>query len=359
VTLKKVLIMAGGTGGHVFPALAIAKTMQQQGIEIHWLGTEKGLEARVVPEGGIPLHFITIGGLRGKGWKSLLAAPWRLTTAVWQAARIIKQLQPDVVLGFGGFVSGPGGIASTLLRKRLVIHEQNAKAGLTNKCLSIFAARILEGFPNTFLKGKKVVTTGNPVRKEMAEVSPPYERFKNRSGRLHLLVIGGSLGASAINELVSRALAKIPVNERPEVRHQTGEKHYHETLKLYAKANIHAEVTPFITNMAEAYEWADMIVARAGASTIAELCAVGVGALLIPYPYAAGDHQTNNANYMVQGGAATLIQQRDLTEEVLIEWLGQFSKSAEKRLLMAQSAFKLRKIDASEKVLKICEEICH
>lgn len=357
--LKRVLIMAGGTGGHVFPGLAIAKAMREKGIEVHWLGTKQGLEAKVVPAAGIPLHFISISGLRGKGWKSIVFAPWRLSMAILQSMRIIHRLQPDVILGLGGFVSGPGGIASWLLRKRLMIHEQNAKPGMTNKYLARFAKKILEGFPNTFLPRSKVVTTGNPVRNEIAQLTPLPERFKNRNGRLRLLVIGGSLGAAAINELVPRSLAKMSETERPEVKHQTGEKHYETALKAYAGANVKAEVIPFITNMAEAYEWADIVLARAGASTIAELCAAGVGAILVPYPFATDDHQTENANYLVKNGAAVLIQQAALTDEILIDQIRSFSGSNDKRLSVAQAAFNLRKIDATEIVLKTCEEICH
>jgi len=356
--LKKVLIMAGGTGGHVFPALAIARTLSEQGIEVHWLGTEKGLEAKVIPDANIPLHFISIGGLRGKGWKNLLLAPFRLCAAIWQAGRIIKQLKPDVVLGFGGFVSGPGGIASLFLKKRLVIHEQNAKAGLTNQFLSYFATRVLEGFPHTFKQSKRIVTIGNPVRPEITRLLPPHERFHDR--QMRLLVMGGSLGAAAINELIPQALSKMALSERPLVRHQTGEKHHADTLKKYELAKVSVvEIVPFINDMAEAYEWADLVLCRAGASTIAELCAVGVGAILVPYPYAVDDHQTTNALYLTNHKAALLIQQANLSEDVLIDWLKEFTKTPEKRLSMAQSAFNLRRIDASKRVLEICKEICN
>lgn len=357
--LKKILIMAGGTGGHVYPALATAHTFREQGIEVHWLGTIKGLEAKVVPVANIPLHFISISGLRGKKLKDLLFVPWRLISAILQSIKIIRQLQPDVVLGFGGFVSGPGGIASVFLRKKLVIHEQNAKVGLTNQWLSKVATKILEGFPNTFLESSKVITTGNPVRKAITQLPSPDDRLINHNDDLRLLVLGGSLGASAINELVPQAIAKFPLDKRPQIKHQTGEKHYTDTLRIYEKMSVKAEVMPFIDDMAAVYDWADIILCRAGASTIAELCAVGVGAILVPYPYAVDDHQTANAHFLVKNGAAIMVQQKDLIVEILTHWIERFSESKEKRLLMAQSAYKLRKIDVTDRIVKICEEICH
>ncbi len=349
--------MAGGTGGHVFPGLAVAKHLREQGIEVNWLGTHKGLEARLVPEAGFPIHFVSISGLRGKGWKDLLLAPWRLLIAVMQALKIIRKLKPDVVLGMGGFVSGPGGIASQLLRYPLVIHEQNAKAGLTNKWLSYFAIKVLEGFPNTFPQSKKVVATGNPIRKEIVKLSPSADRFKQRQ-QLQLLVLGGSLGAAAINELVPRAVAKLAASERPIVYHQTGEKHFADTQKAYEKAGVLAKIEPFIVEMDKAYAWADVVLCRAGALTIAELCTAGVGAVLVPYPYAADDHQTANANFMVKQAAALLIQQAALTEDALVGILKQFNSSPQKCIAMAQAAYQLRQIDATDKVLKICEEVC-
>ena len=356
--LQRVLIMAGGTGGHVFPGLAVAKRLQEQGVQVDWLGTHKGLEARLVPEAGIPIHFITISGLRGKGWKDLLLAPWRLTLAINQSIRIIRELNPDVVLGMGGFASGPGGIACWLLRRPLVIHEQNAKPGLTNKWLARFAKKILEGFPGTFARSAKVATVGNPVRDEIAQLPAP-EKMKETSRPLHLLVVGGSLGAAAINQLVPRALAKMPAVDRPLVYHQTGEKHLADTLNAYTEFGVEAEVKPFIVEMDKAYAWADIVLCRAGALTIAELCAAGLGAILVPFPHAADDHQTANADFMVKHQAAYLIQQAALTEDGLVELIKQLSTSPAKCLAMAQAAYQLRKVDAAEKVLMICEEICH
>ncbi len=358
--LQKVLIMAGGTGGHVFPGLAVAKRLQEQGIEVHWLGTRKGLESRLVPEASIPLHIISISGLRGKGFKSLLLAPFRLVFAIVQSLRIIHRLKPDVVLGMGGFVSGPGGIASWLLRYPLVIHEQNAKAGLTNKWLAHLARKVLEGFPDTFPDNGKTIMTGNPVRVEIAKLPTPESRGQDRHAQtMHLLIMGGSLGAAAFNDLVPKALAKLSASERPLVYHQTGEKHCESTQQAYQAAGLEAEVVPFITDMGKAYAWADIVLCRAGALTIAELCAAGLGAILVPYPYAVDDHQTANANYLVKHQAALLIQQTALTEDGLAALIKELSDSPEKRQAMAEAAYQLRRIDATDKVFTICGEICH
>lgn len=355
--LRNVLIMAGGTGGHVFPGLAVAKQLREAGVAVNWLGTQKGMEARLVPEADIPLHFISISGLRGKGFKDLLLAPGRLTLAILQAVKILRQLKPDVVIGLGGFVSGPGGIASWLLGYPLVIHEQNAKPGTTNKWLSKVAKKVLEGFPNTFRQRSNVLTIGNPVRVEIANLPAPH--FDATVRPLRLLIIGGSLGAAAINQLVPKALALLPEGERPEVYHQAGEKNFDETVKAYAAVGITAQIKPFIKEMDQAYGWADIVLCRAGALTVAELCAAGVGAILVPFPFAVDDHQTANANFMVEQHAARLIRQADLTPNGLAELLREYHLDRKKCFLMAQSAYKSRKIDAAERVLKICQEICH
>jgi UDP-N-acetylglucosamine--N-acetylmuramyl-(pentapeptide) pyrophosphoryl-undecaprenol N-acetylglucosamine transferase len=356
--LKKVLIMAGGTGGHVFPGLAVARELKEQGVDVEWLGTVKGLEARLVPEAGIPLHIISIGGLRGKGLKQLLVAPWRLTRAILQAMRVIKKFKPDIVLGMGGFVSGPGGIASWLLKCPLIIHEQNAKAGLTNKCLALLAAKVLEGFPDTFTMRDKIITTGNPVRIEIASLPAPALRLAGRQHTPRLLVVGGSLGAAAFNELVPAALALLPAAERPEVLHQCGDKQLALTQERYAQAEVSANVQAFIADMSGAYAWADVVLCRAGALTVAELCAAGLGAILVPYPYAVDDHQTANANYLVKNNAALLIQQTALTPAVLSNMIHELTVSPTQRNAMAQAAYLLRKIDATNKVFKICGEVC-
>lgn len=357
--LKRVLIMAGGTGGHIFPGIAVAKGLRERGIDVQWLGTRKGMEARLVSAAEFPIHYITITGLRGKGFQDLLFAPWRLMIAVLQARRIIQNIDPDVVIGMGGFASGPGGIASWLLGKKLIIHEQNAKPGLTNKYLAKLAVKVLEGFPDTFAKQPKIITIGNPVRSELTLLSPPRERLSVRSKPVHLLVFGGSLGAQVMNELLPRALAKLPADLRPKVLHQSGEIHFADTAKAYVTEGVTAEVVPFINEMDKAYAWADMVLCRAGALTVAELCATGLGSILIPYPYAVDDHQTANANFLVNKQAALLVQQSTLTEELLAKMLEELCVSAEKRIAMAEAAYQLRKIDATERILNICEEICH
>lgn len=356
--LKRVLIMAGGTGGHVFPGLAVAKSFRDQGVNVEWLGTRKGLETKLVPEAGFKLHFISITGLRGKGWKDLIYGPWRLLRATIESIRIIKNFNPDIVIGMGGFASGPGGIAAFLVGKKLVIHEQNARPGLTNQWLSLIATRVLEGFPNTFKQGKAIITTGNPVRSEIASLKSPDIRLMNRA-KPHLLVFGGSLGANALNELLPKALIALPESMRPDIIHQAGTIQFADTAKAYENLGLKAEVVPFINEMDKAYEWADMVLCRAGALTIAELCAVGLGAILVPYPYAVDDHQTANANYMAKENAAILIQQASLSVDVLVSLLSELCGSAEKRMAMAKAAFQLRRIDATERVLNICEEICH
>lgn len=357
--LRKVLIMAGGTGGHVFPGLSVAKRLREAGVEVNWLGTRKGLEAKLVPEAGIPIHYISISGIRGKGLKDLILAPWRLSAAIFQSIKLLRDLKPDVVIGMGGFASGPGGIASWLTRRPLVIHEQNAKPGTTNKWLSKVAKKVLEGFPNTFSRRHNVVTIGNPVRTEIVNLPSPEQRFHEQHDRLHLLVLGGSLGAAAINQLVPKALAKLPENLRPIVTHQTGEKLMDDTVKAYSQAGVTAEIKPFIVEMDKAYAWADIVLCRAGALTIAELCAAGLGAILVPFPHAIDDHQTANADFMVKNDAAWLIQQKDLTVDGLAGLIQQLNSDRKKCFLMAQSAYKSRKIDATEHVLKICQEISH
>lgn len=357
--LTRVLIMAGGTGGHVFPGLAVANQLREQGVIVKWLGTYKGLEAKLVPEAGIPITFITIGGFRGKRLKDKLFIPWQLVIALLESIRVIQQFKPDVVIGMGGFVSGPGGIASWLLGKKLVIHEQNAKPGSTNKWLAKVAHKVLEAFPNTFKKRCNVYTVGNPVRKEIAGFSAPSKRVSHTDQVKHLLVLGGSLGAQAINDLLPKALAKLPASVRPAVWHQTGEKHIASTQKAYENAGVIAEMTPFIVEMDKAYAWADVVLCRAGALTVAELCAAGVGAILVPFPYAIDDHQTANANFMVKQHAALLVQQAVLTEDRLAELLEELCGSDEQCMAMAQAAYALRKVDATEKIITVCKEICH
>jgi len=350
--IQRVLIMAGGTGGHVFPGLALARYLQDQGVEVHWLGTATGIEAKLVPAANIPLHLIKVGGLRGKGVKTLLTAPFKVMSATMQARRVIQSVKPDVVVGMGGYASGPGGFASWLLRCPLVVHEQNAKAGMTNKLLSRFAKRVLEGFPGAFEQSAKVVAVGNPVRVEIEQIPAP-DAHAVAEGKCRILILGGSLGAQALNEVVPKALALIPEDERPEVWHQTGEKNLPAAKSYYESSKIAAKVVPFIQDMAEAYRWADMVICRAGALTVAELCAAGRGAIFIPFPHAVDDHQTANANYMVKSDAALCIQQAQLTPAKLAEQLQTYLHSPEKRLTMAKQAYTLRKVHVAERIFDI------
>ena len=354
--LQRVLIMAGGTGGHVFPGLAVAKRLQEKGVDVVWLGTERGLESKLVSAASIPMHTLSINGVRGKGIKALVTAPFQLVIAIYQAIRAIKQIKPDVVLGMGGFVSGPGGIASWLLRCPLVIHEQNAKPGTTNRWLAPVAKKVLEGFAGTFPLSQKVETVGNPVRESILRLQPLALREKALP--LRLLIVGGSLGAAAINQLVPAALALLPLEVRPQVYHQTGEKNYQETVAHYQQLGLTAEVVPFINEMDKAYAWSDLVLCRAGALTIAELCAAGRGALLVPFPFAIDDHQTANANVMVKHAAALLLPQATLTARALADILIEMSVSQQPSLMMAKAAYALRKTDATDKIVTICEEFC-
>lgn len=356
-TLKRVLIMAGGTGGHIFPGLAVANYLREKNIEVEWLGTSHGLESQLVKEAGFPLHLIEISGIRGKGIKTLINAPFRISAAVLQSMKLIKHLNPDVVLGMGGFVSGPGGIASWMASRPLIIHEQNAKAGITNKILATVATRILEGFPSTFTPGKKVISIGNPVRSQIENLPPPQNRFAERASQLHLLILGGSLGAKAINEVVPYAMASMKPTERPQIIHQTGTKHFEEVKKVYESLGVEVNLKPFIQNMAEAYSWADVVLCRSGALTIAELCAVGLGAILIPFPHAVDDHQTANANFMVNNKAALCIQQTQFSAERLINSLKEVFYAPEKRLAMAEAAYQLRKVNVAERIFDIIKEV--
>jgi len=355
----RVLIMAGGTGGHVMPALAVARVLRSRGAQVSWLGTRRGLESRLVPEAGFEIAYISVAGLRGKGALSWLAAPFKLTLALAQALRLVLRLRPAAVLGMGGFVTGPGGLASWLLRRPLVVHEQNAIAGLTNRLLAPLARRVLSAFPDTFASQARAEVIGNPVRADIARLPAPAVRYGAHEGRLRLLVVGGSLGARALNELIPAALARLEPGERPEVRHQCGERLLEEARTAYAAAGLEARVEPFIADMAEAYAWADLVVCRAGALTVSELAAAGVASVLIPYPYAVDDHQSANARFLVDAGAAQVIQQRDLEPgrlAALLQELGGVEGHA--RLLdMAQAARSLARPEAAERVAERCLEV--
>lgn len=357
--LKRVMIMAGGTGGHVFPGLALARYLREQGVEVHWLGTSQGIEARLVPEAGIPLHLIQVAGLRGKGVKTLLGAPLQVSRAIKQAMRVMREVRPDVVLGMGGFASGPGGVASWLLGVPLVVHEQNAKAGLTNRLLSLVAKRVLEGFPGAFQPRAKVVYVGNPVRVEIENLSVPASRLVPAHSPMRLLVIGGSLGAQALNSMVPEALKRLDPASRPDVWHQTGDKHFDIAKKSYEIVGLEPKINPFIKDMAAAYAWADVVLCRAGALTVAELCSAGLGAVFVPFPHAVDDHQTANANFMVKSGAAICIQQSELTPERLADIVRELVSVPASRLAMAEAARRLRQANVVEKIYSICQEVCH
>jgi UDP-N-acetylglucosamine--N-acetylmuramyl-(pentapeptide) pyrophosphoryl-undecaprenol N-acetylglucosamine transferase len=353
----RILIMAGGTGGHVFPALAVAHYLRDQGHQVSWLGTRRGMEAELVPAHGFEIDYISIAGLRGNGLLGWLAAPLRISRAVVQALGVMRRRQPQAVLGMGGFVTGPGGVAAKLSGAPLLIHEQNAIAGLTNRLLSHLANRVLEAFPDTF-SGTMVSHTGNPVRHDIAAIAAPAERFAGREGQLHLLVVGGSLGALALNEMLPRALALMPEAIRPEVRHQSGKRHQEITCVAYEAAGVKGEVMPFIDDMAAQYAWADLVICRAGALTVSELALAGVAAILVPYPHAVDDHQSANGEYLVSEQAAQLVQQCDLTETVLAQMLTAFcsdvNEGRKSLLAMAQNARRLARPEATVEVAAAC-----
>lgn len=355
-----VLVMAGGTGGHVFPALAVAQQMRAQGMVVHWLGTHAGLEAKLIPQAGFAIDFISIKGLRGKSVMGWLLAPLRILIAVMQALQVCVRIKPNVVLGMGGFVTGPGGIASWLLRKPLVIHEQNAIPGMTNRWLAKFAKRVLEAFPNSFASGNKVFATGNPVRTSILNISKPAQRYNERSGPIRILVVGGSLGAQALNECLPMALARIDHNLRPQVWHQTGREKLVTTQHYYAEQQLEAKLVEFIDDMDAAYAWADLLICRAGAMTISEISNVGLAAILVPYPHAVDDHQTANARYLCHAGAAVLIQQVELTAQRLADELTSLIKGGRTQLLtMANKALALARPHATEDVIRHCQEVAH
>ena len=351
--MPTILIMAGGTGGHVFPALALARRLREQSVDVVWLGTRRGIEARLVPAEGIPIEWLSVGGLRGKALSTRLAAPWRLTVALWQALRVMWRRRPAVVVGLGGFVTGPGGVAAWLTRRPLVIHEQNAIAGFTNRCLAHLAHEVLEAFPGSFSAGVRTLAIGNPVRREIAALPRPAERLEGRGGAVRLLIIGGSQGAVRLNTVVPQALARV-AGIRFEVRHQAGERWAETCREGYAGAGVAAQVSAFIDDMAEAYAWADLVICRAGALTISELAAAGLGAVLVPFPAAVDDHQTCNARHLVREGAAVLIPDRELGVERLAGELERLCADRATLLSMAERARALARPDATERLAGAC-----
>lgn len=347
--------MAGGTGGHIFPALAVADAVRAKGWDVVWLGASGAMETRIVPQHNIELQTLKITGVRGKGLLKKLIQPWVQLRALFEAAVVIFRFRPDVSIGFGGFTGFPGGLATRLLWLPLVIHEQNSVAGLTNKALSRIANRVLFAFPGAFAAGENRACIGNPVRGAILDVPVPAQRFAGRNGPLRLLVVGGSLGANVFNTEVPQALAQIPEQERPQVTHQAGEKNI-ETLRAnYAAAGVSADCVAFIADMAEAYAHADLVLCRAGALTVSELACVGAASVLVPYPSAVDDHQTGNARYLSDAGAGELIQQTELTASRLAALLQQTNRAD--CLRMAEAARQLARPDATASVVRVLEEL--
>lgn len=354
---RPIIVMAGGTGGHVYPALAVARAIQAQTRDVVWLGTERGLEARVVPEAGIRMEWISVQGLRRKGVLTLIAAPFQLSLALLQSLSVMLRHRPAAVLGMGGFVSGPGGLAAWLTRRPLIIHEQNAIAGVTNRLLARLARVVLQAFPGSFSARRNARTVGNPVREEISGLADPSIRFASRSGPLRLLVLGGSQGALALNRIVPAALARLPAELRPEVRHQTGGRTLETARKAYAQHGLQVDLQPFIDDMAAAYAWADLVVCRAGALTVAELSAAGLPAIFVPYPAAVDDHQTANARPLAAAGAAAIMQEKDLNDEslggLLLHWLA----SRENLCARAIKARTLAQPDALRNIASLCLDV--
>lgn len=347
---RSILIMAGGTGGHIFPALAVAEVLRSSGWQVTWLGAPGSMEAELVPKHGYEIAWVRFSGLRGKGLLRKLALPFNLLVALVQSAVAMFRYRPDVVLGMGGYITFPGGMMAALLRRPLLIHEQNSIAGLSNRVLARVAQRVLSGFPKVL---PNATWCGNPVRAEIAALPVPELRYAARSGVLNVLVVGGSLGAQAINEVLPQAIALLPEISRPQVTHQTGKRHFEDVQKRYQQMGVQADVRPFLDDMAHHYASADLVICRAGALTVAELAAAGVASLLIPFPHAVDDHQTYNAHFLSDRGAALLMQQSELTAEKLAQLLMETSR--EKLLAMAVQARSVAKTDAAQDVANICK----
>lgn len=350
--MKTALVMAGGTGGHIFPGLAVAEALRARGWRVHWLGAPTGMEYQLVPPRGFDFEPVQFGGVRGKGLVTLALLPLKLLRAFWQSIGVVRRVKPDVVVGLGGYITFPGGMMSVLLGKPLVLHEQNSVAGMANKVLAGVADRIFSAFPNVLKKARWV---GNPLREAFLTQADPATRFAGREGPLKLLVVGGSLGAKALNTIVPQALARIAPDQRPVVLHQSGVKQIDELRANYTAAGVEAELTPFIDDTAEAFAQADLVIARAGASTVTEIAAVGAAALFVPFPSAVDDHQTTNARFLVDAGGGWLVQQSELTPELLSDLLQKTTRGA--LLERALKAKSLQKTDAVIEVVRACEEL--
>nr|WP_315473918.1 undecaprenyldiphospho-muramoylpentapeptide beta-N-acetylglucosaminyltransferase [uncultured Rhodoferax sp.] len=352
MTQKCALIMAGGTGGHIFPGLAVAQALRDKGWRVHWLGAPGSMESRIVPARGIPLELVDFGGVRGKGLTTLALLPFKLLRAFWQSLQVVRRVKPDVVVGLGGYITFPGGMMGVLCGKPLVLHEQNSVAGMANKVLAGVADRVFAAFPNVL---KKAEWVGNPLRTEFLNLPAPDARFAGRSGPLKVLVVGGSLGARALNTMVPLALALIPEAQRPVVTHQAGEKQIDELRANYAAAGVLATLTPFIDNTAQAFADADLVICRAGASTVTEIAAVGAAAVFVPFPAAVDDHQTFNARFLVDQGGGWLLPQAEMTPEALATLLQKTERPA--LIKRGLEAKKMQKLNATEAVVAACEEL--
>ena len=346
------LIMAGGTGGHIFPGLAVAESLREAGWRVHWLGVPGNMESQWVPQRGFAFEPVEFGGVRGKGLFSLALLPMRLLKAFWQSLLVVRRVKPNVVVGLGGYITFPGGMMSVLLGKPLVLHEQNSVAGMANKVLAGVADKIYSAFPDVLQKG---IWVGNPLRRDFLNKPSPVTRFEGRSGPLKLWVVGGSLGAQALNDIVPKALALLPEADRPVVVHQSGAKQIEALRTNYTNAGVKAELTPFIDDTAQAFADADLIICRAGASTVTEIAAVGAAAIYVPFPFAVDDHQTTNANFLVKQGAGWLMPQAQLTPELLAARLMQLNRS--ELLACAEKAWALKKIHATQEVVAACEAL--
>ena len=350
--IRTALVMAGGTGGHIFPGLAVAEALREAGWQVHWLGAPASMEAELVPARGFAFEPVDFGGVRGKGLQTLALLPLRLLRAFWQSLQVVRRVQPDVVLGLGGYITFPGGMMASLWGKPLVLHEQNSVAGLANKVLAALADRVFTAFPGVFKTGQWV---GNPLRRAFTEQATPEQRFAGRTGLLRVLVVGGSLGAKALNDIVPQALALLPEDKRPVVTHQSGAKQIEALRANYAGAGVQAELTPFIDDTATAFAQADLVICRAGASTVTELAAVGVAALYVPFPFAVDDHQTTNAQFLVASGGGWLTAQAELTPQNLADRLAALNR--ETLLDVALKAHAQKKTNATREVVMACEEL--
>ncbi len=357
--MKMLMVMAGGTGGHIYPALAIAKELQKKGVSIVWLGTREGLEARVIPEQGFDIEWIDIKGVRGTGLVRWLKLPLQLSKAVLQAMAIFKRRQPDALLSMGGFVAGPGGIAGKLKRIPLILHEANAIVGLTNKVLAHIATKVMCAFPNTKGLVNDAEVVGNPVRDDIIALHQPNQRLSQNEARLRLLIVGGSQGALSLNQALPKAVSLLDNSIRPQIRHQTGRGRAETVIQDYKDNSLEVDVREYLDDIADSYAWADLIICRAGAMTVAEITSAGLPALIVPYPHSAGDHQVFNAEYLVENGAADLLLHQDLTSESLAVKLSALLTDRERLTQMAANTLALAKTDATKKAVRVCEKVLY